>query len=294
MDYSHVFHNDPETFVEKMRRDDKLPCEKVEPIPLDAPKKEGYTRFVCISDTHNLHRQMRHRVPDGDVLIHCGDFTDLGKLEEVEDFNDWLSTLPHKHKIVIAGNHELSFDERIMANVRKSKADGSYCRFKFLHVIPEDICKDWPKVLSNCTFLHDAEVTVNGIRLHGCSWNPEFGGWAFNERRGQPLLQCWNKIPEGIDILLTHSPPAGYNDTVDPHDMCVGDVDLTNAVQQRIKPKYHVYGHIHEAYGYTTDGKCNYINCTIVDRRHNPCNKPVIIDFPTPEGAEGMGPIIQH
>ena len=62
------------------------------------------------------------------MLLHCGDFTDLGKYEEIADFNDWLKILPYKHKIVIAGNHELSFDPRIMKQVRQSYADGSYCR----------------------------------------------------------------------------------------------------------------------------------------------------------------------
>ena len=50
-------------------------------------------------------------IPDGDILIHAGDFTRCGHLQEVRDFNTWLGTLPHKHKIVIAGNHELSFDQ---------------------------------------------------------------------------------------------------------------------------------------------------------------------------------------
>ena len=57
-------------------------------------------------------------IPDGDVLLHTGDFTykkskGLNQMEQVIQFNDWLGTLPHKHKIVIAGNHEFSFDSRL-------------------------------------------------------------------------------------------------------------------------------------------------------------------------------------
>ena len=57
-------------------------------------------------------------IPDGDVFLHTGDFTykkskDLNQMEQVIQFNDWLGTLPHKHKIVIAGNHEFSFDSRL-------------------------------------------------------------------------------------------------------------------------------------------------------------------------------------
>lgn len=68
-------------------------------------------RVVCMSDTHSLTNYMKFDIPDGDIFIHAGDFTKCGGLDEVIEFNQWIGTLPHKHKIVIAGNHELSFDE---------------------------------------------------------------------------------------------------------------------------------------------------------------------------------------
>ena len=64
---------------------------------------EDTIRIVCVSDTHSQTSKMKHVVPDGDVLIHAGDFTLTGHILEVENFNKWLGTLPHKHKIVIAG-----------------------------------------------------------------------------------------------------------------------------------------------------------------------------------------------
>ena len=64
--------------------------------------------IVCISDTHTNHHKML--IPNGDIQLHAGDFTLRGFPDEVENFNNWLKTLPHKHKIVIAGNHELTFD----------------------------------------------------------------------------------------------------------------------------------------------------------------------------------------
>jgi len=67
-------------------------------------------RIVCISDTHSLHRRIPE-IPDGDVLIHAGDCLGAGTLDNVEDLNDWLGTLPHRHKIVIAGNHDWVFQE---------------------------------------------------------------------------------------------------------------------------------------------------------------------------------------
>jgi len=67
-------------------------------------------RVVCVSDTHSMHRTLG-TIPDGDVLVHAGDFTQTGTLAEVQDFCSWLGSLPHEHKIVIAGNHETTFDE---------------------------------------------------------------------------------------------------------------------------------------------------------------------------------------
>ena len=69
---------------------------------------------MCISDTHELHRELR--VPAGDLLIHAGDFTFFGKsTRAIRDFNDWLGELPHAQKVVIPGNHEymLESDPRL-------------------------------------------------------------------------------------------------------------------------------------------------------------------------------------
>jgi 3',5'-cyclic AMP phosphodiesterase CpdA len=66
-------------------------------------------KFVCISDTHNV--DFLCEIPPGDVLIHSGDFTQKGREKEIKQFTDFISKLPHKHKIVIAGNHEMSFDQ---------------------------------------------------------------------------------------------------------------------------------------------------------------------------------------
>ena len=76
-----------------------------------APRKPGHLRFVCISDTHDSVEKgtQQLQVPDGDVLIHAGDFTTTGLMEQVQQFDDYLSTLPHPVKIVVAGNHDITF-----------------------------------------------------------------------------------------------------------------------------------------------------------------------------------------
>ena len=80
----------------------------VNKVPYNLINHQNTVRVVCISDTHNRFRELS--IPDGDILIHAGDITRRGYLAELKDFNDWLLSLPHKHKVVIAGNHELSFD----------------------------------------------------------------------------------------------------------------------------------------------------------------------------------------
>jgi predicted phosphodiesterase len=76
-------------------------------------KKILQVRFVCISDTHSKLGRMLHEIPAGDVLIHAGDFTSVGSLDDVEKFDQDLKKLSEKFKyiVVIAGNHELSFDQ---------------------------------------------------------------------------------------------------------------------------------------------------------------------------------------
>ncbi len=58
---------------------------------------------------------MQATLPPGDVLIHAGDFTSVGSIDDVKKFDQELKSLNYKHKVVIAGNHELSFDKE---NVR--------------------------------------------------------------------------------------------------------------------------------------------------------------------------------
>lgn len=74
---------------------------------------------------------------------------------------------------------------------------------------------------------------------------PEFGNWAFNLRRGEECLSKWNLIPSDTEVLITHTPPLGHGDLV-CSGVRAGCVELLSSVQQRIKPKYHVFGHIHE------------------------------------------------
>ncbi|WP_028521930.1 metallophosphatase domain-containing protein [Runella limosa] len=191
-------------------------------------------KIVCISDTHNLHRATA--VPDGDILIHAGDITVAGDAREVADFNTWLGTLPHKHKVVVAGNHDFCFEN----SPQKTKA-----------------------LLTNAHYLQDSGVEIEGLFIWGSPVSPHYHDWAFNRKRGSEIRRHWKLIPPHTDLLITHCPPFGILDTSDrgSHEGCR---DLLDVLQQRVRPRLHVFGHIHEAHGYTTIGTTQYVNASIV------------------------------
>jgi Icc-related predicted phosphoesterase len=205
-------------------------------------------RIVCISDTHERHDEVT--IPDGDILIHAGDFTFLGDGEAIKSFNAWLGKLPHKNKVVVAGNHELTL---------------------WRH--PEL----YRPLLTNCIYLEDTGVEIEGIKIWGSPVTPEFGSWAFMKKRGPQLHRHWEQIPDGLDILVTHGPPYGIGDRLERGEH-VGDTDLLRAVEQK-KPKYHICGHIHCAYGERDLGQIKYVNAAICDEDYEPTNKPIVIDI---------------
>lgn len=206
-------------------------------------------RLICISDTHSLHWRM-HDVPDGDILIHAGDLTNVGDIRDVYDFNDFLGELPHPYKLVIAGNHDFCFER-----------DPQTCR----------------AILTNAVYLHDEAVTIEGIRLYGSPWQPEFCDWAFNLPRGPALKAKWDLIPSDTDVLITHGPPHQVLDRTEGGDVA-GCEDLADAIR-RIRPRLHVFGHIHEGAGMVESGRTTWINASICTARYQPTNPAIAYEM---------------
>lgn len=271
----HPETNNPTRVWDTIRYKQKV--DVVTPVDPATPKPKDHVRFVCISDTHSKTDRIPD-IPDGDVLIHAGDFTKICRRKEVKNFNDFLGTLPHRHKIVIAGNHELTFDQQLMTE-RNSHVFMSFA--SAFEGLKTNEWKDIRTLLTNCTYLEDSEIQVMGFRIYGSPWQPVFCDWGFNLPRGQPLLDKWNRIPEGTDILITHGPPLGHGDLAS-NGCRAGCVELLSTVQRRVRPKYHVFGHIHEGYGVTTDGQTMFVNAAICDVHYRPCNPPIVFDLPTP------------
>ena len=196
-------------------------------------------RVVAIADLHNSQPY----IPDGDVLVVAGDLTWEGKLSQVKEVANWFKSLPHQHKVVIAGNHDFCFD--------KTSKYASQC---------DDAVK--ALVDAGCTYLLDSSCEINGKKFYGAPWQPWFHNWAFNVQRGQ-LYQHWDKIPHDLDVLLVHGPPFGYGDLTTSGER-VGCSELLFALEQK-KPKHVFYGHIHEDWGYWTinNGVTRLYNCSV-------------------------------
>jgi len=229
-------------------------------------KPEGWTRFVCFSDTHGLHGKIpAEHIVHGDVLIHAGDFSDTGQLEQILSFSEWLKAYPCTHKVVIAGNHDITFHEEYYHR--------AWRRF---HRDQYD-CREARASLTNCIYLEDSGAEVAGYKIYGSPWQPEFCDWAFNL---QPEERCgtWEKIPDQVDILLAHGPAYGHGDAV-VHGGRVGCQHLLQAIQERRVPVF-VCGHIHEGYGTTWDGQTALINASTCTFQYKPTNPPIVFDAP--------------
>lgn len=202
--------------------DNFLSTLRSQPPPLD---RDHPIRIVCLSDTHTVKAS---HVPDGDLLIHAGDLTDLGNPTELQAHINWLNSLPHEHKIAIAGNHDTWCDAR--SRVTLSQHD----RKRKL---------DW----GNIHYLQHSTITLdfpqhNGRRLtiYGAPQIPACGGkeFAFQYPRG---TDAWSEtIPQDIDILVTHTPPKYHLDL----PAALGCEHLLKEVWN-IKPRLHAFGHIH-------------------------------------------------
>jgi len=197
-------------------------------------------RVVCISDTHNEHD--RKKIPAGDILIHSGDFTDLGTEGELAQFNKFLSSQSHKYKIVIAGNHELTFPKKSLEDIKTFFAN------------------------SGTTYLQDSGIEIEGLKLWGSPWT--MVGMAYHgSDTPEGLGKKFELIPQGTQILITHNPPLNIMDLaqvkillaklMDACKICGkthqshkhwGSRELLQRIQT-IQPKVHIFGHVHECPG---------------------------------------------
>lgn len=208
-------------------------------------------RLVAVADTHTFHDDLE--VPGGDVFVHAGDMCRGGTLDELALTAAWIRGLPHRHKVVVAGNHDWCFCRE---------------RERALELLG-------PEVI----YLEDSGADIGGLRFWGSPWQPAFNDWAYNLPRGPALAARWALIPAATDVLITHGPAAGIGDrAADARGH--GCADLLEAIG-RVEPRLHLFGHIHQDGGLWQVGATTHVNATTWE-----CERaPTVIDIDPASGA---------
>lgn len=191
-------------------------------------------RIVCVSDTHNTTPEL----PDGDVLIHAGDMTIRGYRIEVYRQLGWLEMNRHRYKqvIVVPGNHDLYFEAHWDMAVKDCEA-------------------------ADIRLLHNSSLDVEGKRFYGSAHTPVYHDWGFM-LGPEAISEAWDKIPAGLDVLITHGPPAGILDS--SYRGGIGCPALLQKIEET-KPRVHVFGHAHEGQGVLSTDDTTFVNaaCTV-------------------------------
>tara|TARA_R100001086_G_C11823325_1_gene254652 strand:- start:563 stop:1273 length:711 start_codon:yes stop_codon:yes gene_type:complete len=214
-------------------------------------------KFVIISDTHT---RFDKDLPDGDVLIHCGDYSLLPKwapfdeqVQELLDFNKPLEKFKDKYAYILytSGNHDLIFEKS------------------------PKIAKN---LLTNAITLNDKEIVLfNQIKVYGTPSQPPFCDWGFNHDSNLRAHK-YNNIPEDTNILITHCPPIGILDSLDD-GTSVGCPILKRRIKDLSQLKMHCWGHIHESAGQVEENGVQYINASICTKHYNPTNPAIVVEY---------------
>jgi Icc-related predicted phosphoesterase len=245
-------------------------------------------KITHISDTHNKHKQLDGLLPGGDLLIHSGDISSLGRKREVEGFIKWFNGIEgYTNKIFIAGNHDMSFDSEKLMQDKIDYFDGkrSVWDTEGNTHIPAEGKPDWLIELlesgldNNVFYLENSFVLIDDIKIWGSPISPSFGyGWAFNKNRGYDINQVWNEIPDDTNIVITHGPIHSYCDRTNREGLNVGCEQLYHRLNE-VRPQLHFSGHIHEAYGYRhTDWGYAFNGCNC-DLSYLVNNKPMAFEY---------------
>lgn len=230
-------------------------------------------KIIHISDTHNKHKQIKWNFDpaNADMIICTGDFSGYGQKHEVESFLKWFQKLPIQYKVLVAGNHDRSFDPE---RAKETGGDG-IDKPEWL----KEYLAEYTKYDALHFYLENSSCEIEGIKIWGSPCTPDFNParWAFNKSRGEVIEQIWQTIPKDTDIIATHGPVMYKLDYVEWDKEFTGCENLLNHVK-RIKPLLFLCGHIHEGYGVTYDQDTTYSNAAICDLGYLPVNIPNVFE----------------
>ena len=216
----------------------------------------------AISDLHGHYPTLE----GGDLLIVAGDLTARDSYRDCHDFGVWLRNQPYRKKIVIAGNHD-------------NKLIGKDPRMQFICDMQDG------STFPYAQYLCDSGTEFEGLKIWGSPWTKTFRGMnphckAFTCDTEDELADKFDKIPHDVDILITHSPAWGCLDINMQGKPC-GSRYLYAWFKYVARPKLHVCGHIHEAYGTMekwagqNNTRVKSVNASHVNENYEPINKPI-------------------
>lgn len=197
------------------------------------------------------------QIPKGDILIHAGDLTYRGNIEEISKELNELAKHRQKYKyiVIVPGNHDW------LAETNPA--------------LMKQMCKDRDIILLN----HES-IEIDGLKFFGSGYTPEFCNWALNVPRGEPLRRKWAQIPDDTDVLVTHGPPKDILDLVPrPKGFRAGCQDLYNRVQQLPNLRLHVFGHLHFNHAMVKLGNVYFVNASNLDEQYQLVYSPIEIDI---------------
>lgn len=210
------------------------------------------TKIICCSDTHSQNLTTKWDWPLGDIWIHAGDLSATGSEESLKQVGRQIHQLPYRYKIIIAGNHDRAFWEH-------NKYVPTAWRY-------------FPGVI----VLEDEWVKIMGLKIYGSSWIKfKEGKYPFEI---QDLKEKWDLVPDHTDVLVTHMPPKLAQLDVNHHGESMGSHSLLEATK-RVRPKLHVFGHIHEGAGVYVENDITYVNACLTGRDRKPAYNPVEIEL---------------
>ncbi len=189
-----------------------------------AKSHKDFMRILHISDTHGFHRRLQN-LPEADVIVHSGDITMTGGTDDAVDFMEWFCDLPYPYKVFIAGNHDFC--------LHGGEPDG---------------------LDGNCHYLRNDSVEIDGLKFHGIPLSVE-------DSVSGSVLRCYAAIPDDTDVLITHQPPLNILDLSEGYHY--GSPELRSSVM-RVRPRAHLFGHIHDAAGMVTSGDIVFSNGAVL------------------------------
>lgn len=214
-------------------------------------------RLVVTSDTH--YPVVEGTIPDGTIFVHAGDLMQNGYESEWKPCLEWIAKLPHKIKILVAGNHDFHF-------------------VNYPGPALQDMRKIGVIVLGIPGNTSYYKYTLpNGLIMGGCPYVTGLDRWAFNttEEKVENFLNSMGRV----DILVTHSPAYGYLDKLSYFNEHVG-IKAYNDYLLKWSPLLMFNGHVHEGYGGIVHPSGTKIfNVAMCDRKYKHSNPPMVIDL---------------